>query len=142
MLPEALTKWMETKSLRCSHLGPIRHPADVARVAQRHGGEPHGLAFGNPHFDRLRRDGLTEPVLAIDHGEYGRVDQHVHRLIGENQPFAFHLDITRHPHDAMAVVTGQIRADQVSCDAIRFPCGSNRLRRRYRPPAARGRHVR
>ena len=73
---------------------------------------------------RLRRNGLTESVLAIDHCEHGRVEQHVHRLISEDQSFIFHLDIARYPHNAVTIVAGQVRTDQVSCDAIRFRAGA------------------
>ncbi len=93
------------------HLGPVADPPDMAGIAQRHGGEPHHLAFLDADGDRLRRDGLAEAELAVDDGEYRRVDHHFDKLVGDDTAVLLHLDIARDAHHPMAVVTGEIGGD-------------------------------
>ena len=106
--------------MRGGHLGPVCNSPDMTGMAQGHGRQTHVPAFSNADLDRLRRDGLSESILSINHGKDRSVDQHVDYLIGKHQFFVLHLDIARYPHDPMTVVAGQVGADEITRYAFRF----------------------
>jgi hypothetical protein len=97
---------------RC-HLRPVADPADMAGIAQGHRRQSHRPAFVDADAHRLGRYGLAEAVSAVDHGEHRGIGHDLHGSIGEDGAVAFHLNIARHPDDAVAVMAGQVGADQI-----------------------------
>ena len=106
------------------HLGPVGDPADVPGVAQPDRREPHRLALVDADLHRQRRDGLAEAVLAVDHGQDRRIDDHLDLLVGEQHSLALHLHVARDARDPMAVVAGQVGGDQVAGDALGLGTGA------------------
>ena len=100
------------------HLGPIADAADMARIAHRHGREPHRPALGDADRHRLRRNRLAEPELAVDDGENRRVEEHPDVAIRHDHAVLLELHVTRHADHAVAVVAGEIGGDEVTSDAL------------------------
>ena len=99
------------------HLGPVADAADVARVAQRHGRQAVLAALVDADADGLRRHGLAEAVLAVDHGDHRRVDHDLDGDVGHHGAVLLLGGIARHAHDAVAVVAGEVGAHEVAADA-------------------------
>ena len=99
------------------HLRPVADPADMAGVAQGHGGEAVLLALVDADADRLRRHRLAEAVLAVDHGDHRRVDHDLDRDVGHDGAVLLLRGIARHAHHAVAVVAREVGAHQVAADA-------------------------
>src|SRR5262249_3966090 len=64
------------------------------------------------------RDGLTEAVFPIHHGERWCIDHHHQLLISEDEAIVLHLDITLHADDTVAVMSGEIRSHEIKRDAL------------------------
>ena len=128
-------------------LRPFADPAEMAGIAQRDRGEPGRLRLRDADVDRLRRDRLAEAVVAVDDGEGGRVDDAGQSLIGRQLALERPVDIARHADDAVAVVAGEIGADERGGNAARLllaaadageDFGTNRSSRGRRCGVSRG----
>ena len=73
-----------------------------------------------PSDDRLRRRGLAEAKLPVEDREHRRIDDALHRLVGEERAVLFPFHITRHARDAVAVMAGEVCADQIFSDPSAF----------------------
>src|SRR5262249_7699465 len=99
------------------HLRPVADPADVTRIAQADGAETVLLGLVDADADRLRRHGLAEAVLAVDHRDHWRVDHDLDLDVGQYGARLLLAGIARHAHHSMAAVTRQVGADQIAADA-------------------------
>ncbi len=99
------------------HLGPVADAADVACVAQGDGREAVLAALVDADADGLRRHGLAEAVLAVDHGDHRRVDDDVDGDVGQHRAVLLLGGVARHADDAVAVVARQVGAHRVAADA-------------------------
>ena len=63
----ALTKWMRDQPGLGRPLAPVADPAEMGGVAQPDHRHARRLRLGDADIDRLRPDGLAEPVVAVEH---------------------------------------------------------------------------
>ena len=98
------------------HLGPVADATDVAGVAQRHRREAVLQALLDADADGLRRHRLAEAILAIDDGDYRRVDHDLDRDVGHHRAVLLLDGVARHPDHAVAVMAGEVGADEIAAD--------------------------
>ena len=85
-------------------------------------GDPGRLGLRNAEIHCQRSDRLTEAIAAIDHGMHRRLDVDRQRLPGDDLVALQPKHVARHPDHAVAVMSGQVRANQVMPDpgSLRF----------------------
>ena len=99
------------------HLRPVTDAADMAGIAQRHRRKTVLEALVDADLHRLRSHGLAEAVLAVDHGDHRRIDQHVDLHVGNDGAGLLLRGIARHADHAVTVVARQVGTDEVATDA-------------------------
>ena len=92
----------------------------MAGIAQRDDGKPGGLGLRDAEVHGDGRDGLAKPDIAVDHRVVRRLHHDRGLLAGLHLALAEPLYVARNPDHAVAVVTGQVGADQPMGNARGF----------------------
>ncbi len=105
---------------RARHLAVRAHATDVVRVGQGQHGHAGLPAALDPHGHGLAGHAPPVAALAVEHQERAVVLRHLHRAVGHDEPVLEVPDVGGHELDAVAVVPGQVRVDQVAGHQVRF----------------------
>jgi hypothetical protein len=92
----------------------------VAGVAERDHRRAVLLRAFDAERGRLRRDRLAEAEAAVEHDEAAAIGDDLRPFAGRHVARLLPLHVARHPRDAVAVVAGEVGAEQVVGDAPGF----------------------
>lgn len=100
------------------HLWPIADPAKMARIAQCHDGYSVASTLLDAQSSSLFTDGLTESILAIDHGDNVVLKGNLNGAIGKNLARLEPFHVRHHADHAVGIVADKIRLGQSSRDPL------------------------
>ena len=103
---------------RARHLAIGPDPPDVMGVGQRQHDHADLAAALDRHRHRLAGDAPAVAALAVEHQERAVVLGHLHRAVGHDQPVLQVPHVGGDELDAVAVVAGEVRVDEVSGDQV------------------------
>ena len=102
------------------HLGPMTDSPQVTAVPQTDNRHTVLRAFLDPDIDGSFAEPLPEAELAIGHGHGIGIDENVEIAIRQNLALPEPLDVRRDPNQAVRVVAGQVRDNEVIGNARGF----------------------
>ena len=100
------------------HLRVVADAAEMSGVAKRDRGAAEFLRPRDAEAGGGGADHLAEPILSVEHGEGAAVEHRLDLAVRLDDAVPHPFDVAGHADDAVAVVAGERRLDQVMADRL------------------------